>query len=280
VPARTISPNPCASIQAPRQLRSHERLSCRWRTSASTSTEASTAASSRAATAGTSETSSQREPSLDIASTCACSRPVAPTATARNRQTATNIRQRVLARAATRANEKLQRAGASPLPDGLTLHTLRRTYASLLFAIGRAASEVMAQLGHPDARLTLGNYARVMSQDPGERERLEALVNGHRLVTIGHWSTSSASSTTASHTTEPPETAKFPGVSRVDPAGLEPATSCLPCRRSRVRVPSSASRKGPETGGLCFSRFGRKCNFVTGFCHRTPLACGPVRTRR
>ena len=71
-------------------------------------------------------------------------------------QGATNIRQRVLHRAITRANEQLEETGTSPLPAGLTLHSLRRTYASLLFAIGRTAPEVMSQLGHADARLTLG----------------------------------------------------------------------------------------------------------------------------
>ena len=45
------------------------------------------------------------------------------------------------------------------------------------------APEVMAQLGHTDARLTLRVYARAMSQDHGERERLQTLVNGH---SFGH----------------------------------------------------------------------------------------------
>jgi integrase len=76
---------------------------------------------------------------------------------------------------------RLEAVGASPLPDGLTLHSLRRTFASLLFAIGRTAPEVTAQLGHADARLTLGIYARAMSQDRGEPERLLALVNGRRV---------------------------------------------------------------------------------------------------
>jgi integrase len=103
------------------------------------------------------------------------------------RQTATNVRQRVLAKSVAAANVQLQQREASPLPDGLTLHSLRRTYASLLFAIGRTAPEVMTQLGHADPRLTLRVYAGVMSQDEGERKRLQSLVNGLGLGTKRHW---------------------------------------------------------------------------------------------
>ena len=67
------------------------------------------------------------------------------------------------------------------------MHSLRRTHAALLFALGRSAPEVMAQLGHTGARLTLRVYARAMSQDHGERERLQTLVNGHSLGTNRHW---------------------------------------------------------------------------------------------
>ena len=80
---------------------------------------------------------------------------------------ATNIRRRVLApavdfargtitvrRAKTAAGEManttLATAGVEPLPEGLTPHSLRRTYASLLFAIGEGPPYVMAQLGHVD----------------------------------------------------------------------------------------------------------------------------------
>jgi integrase len=61
-----------------------------------------------------------------------------------------NVRQRVLLRAIERANESLAAQNTSPMPDGLTLHSLRRTCASILFAIGRTAPEVMEQLGHSE----------------------------------------------------------------------------------------------------------------------------------
>jgi integrase len=67
---------------------------------------------------------------------------------------------------------------AAPLPDGLTPHSLRRTFASVLFALGRELPVVMVQLGHTDPKMTLRVYARVMLGDDGEREQLRLLVNG------------------------------------------------------------------------------------------------------
>lgn len=49
---------------------------------------------------------------------------------------ASNVRIRMLARAVQRANAELEARGRQPLPAGLTPHSLRRTFASLLFAIG------------------------------------------------------------------------------------------------------------------------------------------------
>jgi integrase len=149
-----------------------------------------------------------------------------------NRQTATNVRQRVLGRSIARANEQLGQGGWPLLPDGLTLHSLRRTYASLLFAIGRTAPEVMAQLGHADARLTLRIYAQAMSQEPGERERLQALVDGGSLGTKRHWSQSANVDVPLGDDPLVSESAEFAATSSMEPDGLEPSTSCLQSRRS------------------------------------------------
>jgi integrase len=94
------------------------------------------------------------------------------------RQGATNVRRRVLARAVEDANTELLKKGVEPLPDGLTPHSLRRTFASLLFAIGEPPPYVMAQMGHTTANLTLAIYARQMDRRDGEPARLRALVNG------------------------------------------------------------------------------------------------------
>ena len=90
-------------------------------------------------------------------------------------QTATNVRRRVLAKAVEKADERLAEAESTPLPERLTPHSLRRTFASLLFALGRTAPEVMDQFGHTDPKLTLRIYARAMRRDAGDSERLRAL---------------------------------------------------------------------------------------------------------
>jgi len=94
------------------------------------------------------------------------------------RQNPSNVRNRTLALSVARANELLAARGMAPLPAPLTPHSLRRTYASILFAIGRPAPEVMEQLGHTDPALTLRVYARAMRQSADERERVTALVSG------------------------------------------------------------------------------------------------------
>ncbi len=89
---------------------------------------------------------------------------------------ASNIRIRILARAVQRANGDLEFRGQQPLPEGITPHSLRRTFASLLFVLGEPPTYVMSQMGHTTPVLTLALYAREMSRRDGERQRLQALV--------------------------------------------------------------------------------------------------------
>jgi len=94
------------------------------------------------------------------------------------RLTTTNVRRRVLAKAVEKANKQLVENEVEPLPERLTPHSLRRTFASLLFAIGETPPYVMAQMGHTTPNLTLAIYARCMDRRDGEPERLKALVEG------------------------------------------------------------------------------------------------------
>lgn len=89
-------------------------------------------------------------------------------------QSASNIRNRVLAKTVVRANARLAERGLAQLPDGLTPNSLRRTYASLLLAKGDEVPFVMQLLGHANPSVTLGVYAQVMFRGEGERERLRA----------------------------------------------------------------------------------------------------------
>jgi integrase len=93
------------------------------------------------------------------------------------RQSESNVRSRVLARAVEHANAKLEEAGEEPMP-ALTPHSLRRTFASLLVAIGEPPTYAMAQMGHTKAEFTLSVYASEMARRDGELARLKALVEG------------------------------------------------------------------------------------------------------
>jgi integrase len=53
-------------------------------------------------------------------------------------------------KAVEQANEKLVNAGDVPLPEGLTPHKLRHTFASIMVALGVDPGSVMDQLGHAD----------------------------------------------------------------------------------------------------------------------------------
>lgn len=103
--------------------------------------------------------------------------PVFPTATG-GRRDKDNLRSRVLIAAIAEANTLLEERELPPLPDGLTAHKLRHTFASVLVALGHDPTSVMAALGHTDAKFTLKVYSHLMRRDPAERARLKALVNG------------------------------------------------------------------------------------------------------
>ncbi len=96
-----------------------------------------------------------------------------------------NIRRRALDRAVTRAHETLIEAGDVPLPEGLTPHKLRHTFASILVALGVDPGSVMDQLGHADPGFTLRVYRHGMWRDNTARERLQVLVGGARLGANG-----------------------------------------------------------------------------------------------
>ena len=89
-----------------------------------------------------------------------------------------NMRSRVFKAAVRRANENLEREGRVPLPERLTPHKLRHTFASLLFAMGEDPVHVMGQLGHTDPAFNPRVYAHAMQRDGEQRARLRALVEG------------------------------------------------------------------------------------------------------
>ncbi|MDQ6804723.1 MAG: tyrosine-type recombinase/integrase, partial [Actinomycetota bacterium] len=93
-----------------------------------------------------------------------------------------NVRNRVLAPAVKLASEQLVEDGSSPLPDGLSPHSLRRTFASVLYALGEDPGVVMDEMGHSDPGLSLAVYRQTMRRGEDEKAALRALVEGVELA--------------------------------------------------------------------------------------------------
>jgi integrase len=94
--------------------------------------------------------------------------------TMRNRS---NVTRQILQPAIERANAELAEAGRPPI-EGVTNHSLRRTFMSLLYEAGASPAYVMNQAGHTDAAMALEVYAKVMDRKRDTGERMDALVRG------------------------------------------------------------------------------------------------------
>jgi integrase len=148
------------------------------------------------------------------------------------RQNPSNVRNRVLARAIRRANENRAKRDLAPLPEGLTPHSLRRTFISLVLAIGEDIPYVMRQVGHANPTVTLAVYAQIMFRAEGERERLRALVNGVDWAGMGREQLQEGPRLPAEPLTGERESAAMQGNPMMGDPGLEPGTSSLSERRS------------------------------------------------
>ena len=93
-----------------------------------------------------------------------------------------NLRSRVIGPAIAR----LEADDRAPLPERLTPHGLRHTFASILIALGEDPRYVMAQIGHTDPTFTLRLYTHLMRRDDDDRERLAELVGRALSGTNGH----------------------------------------------------------------------------------------------
>jgi len=98
-----------------------------------------------------------------------------------------NLRTRVIGAAAKLASEDLIARGRPPLPEvvqpggtvrRISPHSLRRTFASVLYALGEDPGVVMDEMGHTDPGLSLRIYRQAMRRDDDEKAALRALVNG------------------------------------------------------------------------------------------------------
>jgi integrase len=81
-------------------------------------------------------------------------------------------------RAVERANENAALSSNNPsewedllAPERLSPHALRRSFASWLVAEDEDPAYVMAQLGHTDAKMTLGLYAQALKSKSRRADR-------------------------------------------------------------------------------------------------------------
>jgi len=118
------------------------------------------------------------------------------------------VRNRILKPAVEHADKALAEHDGGQLASGLTPHSLRRTFASILVALGEDPAYVMAQMGHTDPSLTLRVYAQQMRRRDGERDRLRALVNGDEWVPSGANAPNAARTTITTTTPTAQETAR------------------------------------------------------------------------
>jgi integrase len=88
-----------------------------------------------------------------------------------------SVRTKILYPAIKRADELLAADDRPPLPEGLTFHSLRHTYAALRAELGEHPAITAAQMGHRDPRMTLRVYTDVSRQRP--RTRLSDLLRDH-----------------------------------------------------------------------------------------------------
>jgi integrase len=114
-------------------------------------------------------------------------------------QSPDNFRSRVLRVAVERANKNLADLDLAPLPERITPHSLRRTFASVLYALGEDPGIVMDEMGHTNPGLALRVYRQSMRRGEDEKAQLRALiegptmVSGEQTVTVGSAHRASAS---------------------------------------------------------------------------------------
>ena len=100
------------------------------------------------------------------------------------RQSEANVRQGILAKAVTKANDTLAEHG-QPLPASITPHSLRRTFTSVLYALGGNPAGRYAGDAHTDPGLALRRHAQAMRRDELESRRLRAPVDVTELAVVG-----------------------------------------------------------------------------------------------
>ena len=101
------------------------------------------------------------------------------------RRERSNITRQILRPAIKAANKTRAAAGLPTIASGITNHTLRRTFASLLYEAGASPAYVMSQMGHTSSALALEVYAKKMERTRDTGERMDALIRGAEWAGLG-----------------------------------------------------------------------------------------------
>jgi len=122
-----------------------------------------------------------------------------------------SVRTRILYGTIEKANELLAAEDRPPLPDGLTFHSLRRTYAALRAELGEHPAITAAQMGHRDPRMTLRVYTDVTGMQP--KTRLGGLLDDEAWSPMGTSAQSAGGQEDKTPSANEPETRSSAGTS-------------------------------------------------------------------
>ncbi len=106
------------------------------------------------------------------------------------------------------------------MPERLTPHKLRHTFASLLVALGVDPGSVMDQLGHTDPSFTLRVYRHGMRRDGASKEALRVLVGGADWAAAGSNGVSEAVTLPSGGNSGVEESGSFAALSRSAPGRI------------------------------------------------------------
>jgi integrase len=119
------------------------------------------------------------------------------------RRERSNITRQILRPSIAAANTARAEAGKPPLPDGVTNHSLRRTFCSLLYEAGASPAYAMSQMGHSSSALALEVYAKKMERQRDTGARMDALLRGAEWAEMGRNSESAVSGSSLEKTKTP-----------------------------------------------------------------------------
>ena len=155
------------------------------------------------------------------------------------------------------------------MPPGITPHSLRRTYISLMLEASEDPRVVMQQVGHTDAGLTLRIHAQVMKRRDGEStRRVDAFLRSIDWVDVGR-NLGPDPIATNDEDAKATKNRLIPGGPQKPSGGLEPPTPSLPCRPKDASSALQSHSRGHQLRSDCvrFAQLGT--HFGTRFGRQT-----------